>query len=331
MHIFIDTNVFLNFYHYSDEDLNRLNDLIKLIEANRVKLYLTKQVIDEFNRNREVKINDAIRKFKSSHTDIGLPRICDGYEEKRKIKDALDILKTEKKKLTDKLLEDARNKALLADKLIARVFKISSVGIISKELLDASKKRYDLGNPPGKKGSYGDAINWMYLLGVVPNGQDLYLVSNDKDYASPLAENEFSLFLQDEWMSRKNSSVIFFSSLNTFFKTHLPEVEITGEDIKDGKIKALVSSSSFDQSRKDLALLAEIGDFSISQINEIVQASVNTFQIYGAHKYSPELVGDVLKELIKGHEHQIDPFVYEEFCQKFDLGLQKKLVEKVPF
>ena len=65
--------------------------------------------------------------------------------------------------------------------------------------------RSRLGNPPGKNESVGDAVNWETLLSTVADGTALYLVSEDKDYRSPLSENVFNEFLLDEWQTKKKS------------------------------------------------------------------------------------------------------------------------------
>jgi hypothetical protein len=54
-----------------------------------------------------------------------------------------------------------------------------------------------LGNPPGKPGSCGDAVNWEALLQGCPNGEDLELVSEDRDYASPLDDTRMSGAIDD--------------------------------------------------------------------------------------------------------------------------------------
>ena len=59
MKIFIDTNVYLKFYHYSNDELEELRKLIVLIEQGEILLYVPSQVFNEFTRNREVKIADA--------------------------------------------------------------------------------------------------------------------------------------------------------------------------------------------------------------------------------------------------------------------------------
>ena len=63
MYLFIDTNVYLSFYHYSKDDLDELHKLSALVERNEIQLLLPQQVIDEFWRNHESKLHDAISKF----------------------------------------------------------------------------------------------------------------------------------------------------------------------------------------------------------------------------------------------------------------------------
>jgi hypothetical protein len=61
MNLFIDTNIFLSFYHLSSDDLEELRKLGVLLDKKKVTLLLPKQVIDEYRRNREVKIADALK------------------------------------------------------------------------------------------------------------------------------------------------------------------------------------------------------------------------------------------------------------------------------
>ena len=41
LHLFIDTNIFLSFYAYTNDDVEELRKLISLIKTNQLKLYLT--------------------------------------------------------------------------------------------------------------------------------------------------------------------------------------------------------------------------------------------------------------------------------------------------
>ena len=55
MHVFIDTNILLNFFHFSKDELDALNNVFASHEHGAVTVHLTEQVCDEFKRNRENK------------------------------------------------------------------------------------------------------------------------------------------------------------------------------------------------------------------------------------------------------------------------------------
>ena len=52
MHVFIDTNILLNFYHYTSDELDALNNVFASHNQGAANVYLTDQVCDEFKRNR---------------------------------------------------------------------------------------------------------------------------------------------------------------------------------------------------------------------------------------------------------------------------------------
>lgn len=81
MNLFIDTNVFLSFFHLSNDDLEEIHKLAVLIDKGDVTLWLTEQVKNEFKRNRESKISDAVKKLKEQKSKPQFPQICKDYEE----------------------------------------------------------------------------------------------------------------------------------------------------------------------------------------------------------------------------------------------------------
>ena len=60
MNIFIDTNVYLSFYHLSSDDLEELKKLVVLAREGKVVLLLPEQVIDEFRRNRAANLRSVL-------------------------------------------------------------------------------------------------------------------------------------------------------------------------------------------------------------------------------------------------------------------------------
>ena len=81
MNLFIDTNIFLSFYHLTSEDLEELRKLAVLLDQKKVTLYVTDQVIDEFRRNREAKIADALKRLTDQKLTLQFPQMCKDYPE----------------------------------------------------------------------------------------------------------------------------------------------------------------------------------------------------------------------------------------------------------
>ena len=50
INLFIDTNIFLSFYHLTSEDLEELKKLFVLIDKNEIQLFLPTQVRNELER-----------------------------------------------------------------------------------------------------------------------------------------------------------------------------------------------------------------------------------------------------------------------------------------
>ena len=81
MNLFIDTNIYLSFYHFTSDDLSELGKLALLIVEKKLVLIVTNQVIDEFQRNREVKIASALTQFKEQKLNLQFPQLSKDYEE----------------------------------------------------------------------------------------------------------------------------------------------------------------------------------------------------------------------------------------------------------
>ena len=115
MHVFIDTNILLSFFNFTNDDLEELKKLTVLLNQKAVSLYLTDQVTAEFERNREAKIAEALKKLKEQQLNLQFPQICKDfseYEDLRQLQRAYGITHA---KLLDKLQVAAVKKELKAD------------------------------------------------------------------------------------------------------------------------------------------------------------------------------------------------------------------------
>lgn len=111
--------------------------------------------------------------------------------------------------LLTKLNNDIGGENLKADVLIRNLFK-SATRISSLPFVEVARLRFDIGNPPGKEASLGDAINWETLLAKAPNSEPLHFVTDDGDYSSPLNSEVFLPFLSDEYQKVKKGRLKYY-------------------------------------------------------------------------------------------------------------------------
>ncbi len=317
MNLYIDTNIFLTFYHLTNDDLDELKKLAILIEDKQISLLLPEQTRNEFLRNRDKSINDAITTLKEQKVTSRYPQISKGYEEYILLQEAYKNFEKYKNKIISKIESDAKDFKLNADVLTSRIFQSAKRIKNSKTLIEKAKMRFDLGNPPGKGKSYGDALNWEALINCVNEDEDLCLVSDDPDYASLLDKKELNLFLKDEWDKEKKSKIHFYKTLSEFFKDKFPEITLSDELEKELLIKSLAEAGSFISAKSRLAKLSTYTEFTNKQLNDIIEIAVTNNQLYWiANDYG---VGDVLQKLVSGKEDKINPKLLYEFNSLYDI------------
>ncbi|MDD5215579.1 MAG: PIN domain-containing protein [Methylococcales bacterium] len=276
-HLFLDSQIWLSLYDFSSDDLEQFRRLNTLINSE-VKIYLTGQVCSEISRNRENKILAALDKFKP--VNIPIPNLCKGYDEYNEFKKIVEKCKNEHKKILSKIDTDIQNESLHADLVITEIFQKLEIHDASDDLIKKSIARYEIGNPPGKNKSYGDAINWELLLEVVPDKQDLFFVSSDKDFRSVLNENKFNNFLKKEWIKKKNSEIFFYTSLTEFFKSNLKDIELKTENEKIELIKKLSTCGNFSSTHSIIHKLSKHSTWTDDQIIELLKAADSNNQVH---------------------------------------------------
>ncbi|BAX81981.1 PIN domain-containing protein [Labilibaculum antarcticum] len=317
--LFIDTNILLSFYHLSSDDLEELKKLILLIENNDICLYMPRQVIQEFKRNRDTKIADALKNVKEEKISKAFPQFFKEYPEFEDLKKIQKQYLDTKKKLIDSLQKDIKEKSLKADEIIDGLFSVAEIIEFTDDIVTKGKLRFDLGNPPGKNNSYGDAINWESLVMNVNQFEDLYFISGDKDYYSTIDINDFNRFLKEEWEEEKKSSIIHFKKLSEFFKQEYPDIKLARELEKDLLVQNLINSNSFYQTRKILEKLVSFSpELSKIQIFEITKASTENNQIIWIAKDGD--IADMLNELILPWRQDIPTHLFYHFMELYNDG-----------
>ena len=197
-HLFIDTNVLLNFFAYSNDDLNELEKLVELLKIHAIKLYLTQQVVDEFYRNRDIKLSVSFKEF-SPFGSTECPNFMASLAEYKLFKKAQKAYQKARKELSEKAKALADERNLLADDLFKRIAQQADIIPITDDAYAKATRRSSLGNPPGKSASLGDELNWELLLAHVPKGSDLHIITKDSDFSSKLNPTQPKEFLADEW------------------------------------------------------------------------------------------------------------------------------------
>ena len=316
MNLFIDTNVFLSFYHFTKDDLEELKKLSVLLEQGELTLFVPRQVLDEFSRNRQIKIADALKQLKDQRLNLQFPQICKDFEEYDHLRKLQKEYQEHHSTLIRQITEQVWQEKLKADETVRNLIKKAKVVENEDKAIADARLRMDVGNPPGKKGSLGDAINWELLLKHVPDEADLYFVSDDKDYFSPLDENEFNYFLLREWEKRKKSELVCYRRLSSFLKDHFPKITLASEFEKELYIQKLAASGNFSQTHSLVARLRRYGEFTATQINDIVEAVISNTQIFWI--LDDRDVNTFIRSVIEGNEGQINESNLDKLKQKLE-------------
>lgn len=331
MNLFIDTNVFLSFFHLSNDDLEELHKLTILLESKQITLWLPDQVKSEFFRNRENKISEAVKKLNEQRSKPQFPQICKDYDEYPEIRELRKSYDQKLSALIDKVNKDISERTLKADQQIAELFSKATVISNSESLVSRARLRMDVGNPPGKNGSLGDAINWEALLENVPDQEKLYLIADDKDYFSVLDENKPKDFLRDEWLLRKKAETIFYRRISQFFKAHHPEIKLASEAEKEIAIRCLAKSGSFADTHSAISKISKYLEFSKSQASEIAQVALSNSQVNWII-CDPD-VFDFYSVFLQNHSAALEPEIREGLlreltaCKKADTTAEEEYIE----
>lgn len=279
MLLFIDTNIFLSFYEFTTDDLEELKKLSTMLAKGELTLLLPTQVVDEFWRNRDERIAAGVSHVRKLAGRRSYPRLFQGlgeYDKVRALEDQSDLLH---KALLSKAELGGRNRGFPADALISDLFESAKQIQVTPVHVDRARGRRELGRPPGKKNSLGDAVNWEAILATAPSGEDLHFVTGDNDWLSPVAQTDFNSYLSDEWQKKKESKVIYYPLLSRFFAQHYPDIKLEADVGVELLIKDLAESGSFASTHSAIEELQRIVDFTPRQVVDICNAYINNEQV----------------------------------------------------
>lgn len=188
--IFIDANIYLRFFDSNQKLFKKLLDYLLEVKEN---IFLTKQIVDEVNRNKLTVFKNSIYSYKSKmkYEIVILPEhiasnsnknnIVDWNQKRYKLKSSNNDLINELEEILIESLDKISNSDDNVSKKLKPLF-YNAIRETEKELLEA-RKRKERGNPPGKNNdSLGDQITWEQFLCQISNQKEIWIISNDHDY-----------------------------------------------------------------------------------------------------------------------------------------------------
>ncbi len=238
--VFVDTNIFLDFYRVRNESglslLKRLDDLHR-------HLIVTYQVEMEFKKNRQLAIQESLNNLKK----VGKVKPAAFLHETKSLEmlnrtfdDANSRIKGIRKRLVNVLAKPSTNDPVY--QIVQRLFTNNSGTNLSREMAirftirRLAWKRFILGYPPRKTNdtSTGDAVNWEWMIHCANEfKRDLIIVSRDSDYGIRVDTRSFiNDWLSQEFKKRvsQKRNVILVDRLSAAFKRLSIAVTTAEED-----------------------------------------------------------------------------------------------------
>ncbi|HOX06394.1 MAG TPA: PIN domain-containing protein [Planctomycetota bacterium] len=213
--VFVDTNIFLDFYKTS-----QLKGLTLLSHLDRIRdrVVTTEQVAMEFKKNRQNVILDTMTKLQAPgkiSPPLFLANATAARALSSNIEKAVSQIKRMKEKLL-KVLSDPKNSDEVYRVAQKQFDTFTELNLHRRNKATAQKrfmirrlarKRFQLGYPPRKPDdtSMGDAINWEWIIHCAQVTQKhVVIVSRDSDYGGSVNDSEVYIndWLREEFHER---------------------------------------------------------------------------------------------------------------------------------
>lgn len=317
LHVFIDTNVYLDFFSFAADDLNELQKLGVAIRDGHLCLWITEELRDEFRRNREARVAESLARLRELKPSKGEPQMARNLEEFDDFLAARREFEGQLNAVQERLTSEFAAQELAADKVLRGLMDSAEQITVTDEILEAARRRVETGRPPGKKGSIGDAINWECLLETCPQGEDLHVLTQDSDYISTMDPARVRSYLEAEWEAAKDSSVLLHRRISDFLRDNFPDIKVASEFEKELRVRSLVESPSFEETHRRIGRLADYSEFTEQQAQDLFEAALSNSQISW-------IAGDAdvlqfFKRLFDSRWTQLDMETRTSVCEQFEL------------
>ena len=242
--IFIDTNIFLDFYRIRKSNVS-MNYLEK-IEKHKNLIITSNQVEMEYKKNRQAAILESIVEVKKLNiVSLNVPAIISNAKAVEMINRSRNVINEQQKRLKqqiERILKIPNNHDPVY-KSLEKLFKHNSPINLDRDnksrhtIRDLAEKRSKLGYPPRKKSdnSIGDAINWEWVIYCAENtGKHIILVTRDTDFGVMYeGESYINDWLSQEFKQRisPKRKLILTDKLSAAFKA--VQIPVTMEMIEE--------------------------------------------------------------------------------------------------
>lgn len=236
--LFIDTNIWLDFYRARNETgLELLNH----VDAVADRIIVTYQLELEFKKNRQAAILEGMQELKSPQK-ISRPGIFSDAKAASALTKSLSAaekhVKTLKQRLTKVLDNPTQHDPVY--QICQRIFHKQDALVLTREdpirrkIRGKAYKRFLHGCPPRKKNdtSLGDAINWEWMIHCANNSNaELVIVTRDSDYGAFFEQKAYpNDHLKQEFSERvsRKRKLLLYTRLSEALK-HF-EIKITTQE-----------------------------------------------------------------------------------------------------
>ncbi|MDO9580264.1 MAG: PIN domain-containing protein, partial [Bacteroidales bacterium] len=312
----IDANIYLRFFDSNQSQFKQLLEDILEIEEY---IFVTKQIVDEVERNKLKVFKSSINNYKNKIDQevLALPEhLADDtnqynvleWNRKRKRIDIRDskLLKELEDELEKILIENLRKISESEDNVSKKLKSVFQNAIMETETeLFNARIRKETGNPPGKfNDSLGDQLTWEQFLNQVKSQKEVWIISNDYDYFTQYNETCYlNSFLHSELLGKNHSIKInsfreLSDGLTSFFNAYKQKNFKSEKNIEDIRIeeklyqRIAVSSSNinsvgYDEETQILEIEFQHGE--IYQYFDVPKTEYNAFMEATSHgKYFME-------------------------------------------
>ena len=223
--IFIDANIYLNFFDSNKPELKKLLDSLLEIKDS---LFIGSQIVNEVNRNKL----DVAQRSLSNHFNnlsnikqINLPEHLE--RESTTIKNwniqSQDIYEKNKEvnKELEKIIHETLEKIMCSSDKVSHTFRLLFEGDLeaSEHEIQAGRYRREVGNPPGKPNDpLGDQVSWEQFKNCSSESEKIWIITKDRDYYTAFKNERYlNSFLYDELVKANTNiatpSIFCFESL----------------------------------------------------------------------------------------------------------------------